>query len=211
MEDLFVALCRLVGSKDAEDLDRSPSRHTTIQPNEHDEIRILLVDLFVVNKCLQALMDEPNTVLGHDPFVTTLALSFFYACIRFSDYRYKILKEKEAQKQQKLQCHRGAKAFNLQATEAMLAVSLDYERLAQFTLQSIRSFPSHHLIQGTGCLLLEAIPRYEPGFSATFASDCIGVAKNCTGDSNGLLAQSLMATTCSSEIAEPCRWYFSDA
>lgn len=213
MEDLFVALCRLVGSKDAEDLDRSPSRHATIQPNEHDEIRILLVDLFVVKKCLQALIDEPNTVLGQDPFVTTLALSFFYACIRFSDYRYKVLKEKEAQKQQKLQCHRGAKAFNLQATEAMLAVSLDYERLAQFTLQSIRSFPTHHLIQGTGCLLLEAIPRYEPGFSTTFASDCIGVAaKNCTGDGfHPGLAQSLMATTCGSEIADPCRWYFSDA
>ncbi len=211
MEDLFVALCRLVGSKDAEDLEPSKATHATIQPNEHDEIRTMLIDQFVVKKCLQALMDEPNTVLGQDPFVTTLAMSFFYACLRFSEYRYKILKQQDKLRRQKLQCHRGAKAFNLQETEAMLAVSLHYERLAQFTMQSIQSFPSHHLIQGTGCLLLEAIPRYEPGFSATIASDCIVAARYCTGESDPYdsgLTSSLMATTCGTEIAEPCKWYF---
>jgi len=130
MEDLFVALCRLSGSKDAED---------DVNNKEHDEIRFTLLDECVVEKCLRVLVDEPhNGVFGKNEFVTTLALSFFYACVRFGQTRYIVPKETNETN--------------------FVPFSLGYYRLSYFVRKSLQSFPDHYLIKGTGNLILERIP-----------------------------------------------------
>ena len=130
MEDLFVTLCRLSGSKDAED---------DVNNKEHDEIRFTLLDECVVEKCLRVLVDEPhNGVFGKNEFVTTLALSFFYACVRFGQTRYIVPKDTNETN--------------------FVPFSLGYYRLSYFVRKSLQSFPDHYLIKGTGNLILERIP-----------------------------------------------------
>ena len=240
MEDLFVALCRLIGSKDTEHLDKPPNhyrhrhyRHRhykqsepeQLQPNEHDEIRIQMIDLCVVQKCLRALLDEPNAVLGKDPFVTTLAMSFFYACIRFGSYRYKLLKQQQQQQKQQQQHY---------SIETVLARSLDYDKLVEFTLESVRSFPSHHLIQGTGCLLLESIQKTYNSFGYQYQYlaknlDCLGSSiattkqkqkqnryyephnNNNNNKTNWDISKTVSCWRETDDLHEPCQWYFSTA
>jgi hypothetical protein len=252
MEDLFVTLCRLVASKEAEDVEEyhggkenhysTRQQQPLLRRNEHDEIRTMVIDLCVVKKCLQALIDEPNTVLGQDPFVTTLAMSFFYACVRFAHSRYKIIKEEDHRKKQRqLQDSvktRSNKIASIQsqrrASEKMVSTSLDFDRLVEFILRSVKSFPSHHLIQGTGCLLLESIANFhnsqswwdQQSSASSIANHCCGAPlhpgkrfcseKGILSDPIGVGLESFLhknpgVVSYVSDIVEPCRWYCPNA
>lgn len=219
MEDLFLALCRLVASKDTEHLDHPHQEH-----NQHDEARTLVIELCLVSKCLKALLDEPNTVVGQDPFVTTLALSFFYVCLRFGTHRYKLLQQAQHRRQTQLHSHRGEAFCDNQSTsprsaQALLEQSLDYQKLVQFTVVSVRSFPTHHLIQGTSGLLLEAIPeefRPQPqSFASTLPQECLALASEqaymvqntcgVDGHESGEIASSFPNIV---SVNEQCQWYF---
>jgi hypothetical protein len=243
MEDLFVALCRLVGSKDAESIDDEINiEHEHEQENnqhhhsthiEHDEIRTMLIELNVVKTCLKALMDEPNTVFGQDPFVTTLAMSFFYTCARFGDCRYTNLKEQDElyRKSHRRRINNNNNSYynnnnyykeNATAPmtrhgfENIVRVSLDYNRLAEFTLQSLKSFPSHNLIQATGCLILDSIPISYNARSLVFLEEyCCASPAIPSSDAvcrpMGLESsyRRPLAASFVSEIVEPCnRCYF---
>ena len=202
MEDLFVTLCRLVGSMytdgielaaETEKENRRPGhggRPPNLHPHEHDEMRIMVIELCVVKKCLKLLIDEPNTVLAQNPIVTTLAMSFFYACIQFAEHRYKNLKESEHRRKHRRHSNSNSNNNNKKSnnrddslvlarrsTEKLVLLSLDYRRLVEFTFRSVQSFPSHGLIQATGNLILESIPQSykvpwlcRPRFRATSSS-----------------------------------------
>ena len=127
---------------------------------QHDEIRFVVIELCLVKKTLKALVDEPNAVLGRDPFVTTLAMSFFYACLRFGILRYpQLRKQQENEQQRKEGAGKTTNPGKRPRAERMVSRSLDYDRLVHFTVTSLQSFPSHPLIQGNGCLILESIPK----------------------------------------------------
>ena len=218
MEDLFLALCRLVASKDTEHLDRPHDSSQHLKSNQHDEARTLVIDLCLVSKCLKALLDEPNTVVGQDPFITTLALTFFYVCLRFGTQRYKLLQRLQHRKETQIHSHRGEanQSTSPQSAQVLLEQSLDYERLVEFTLISVRSFPSHQLIQGTSHLLLEAVPKeFQPPLSAaTLPQECLALAseqvyvvQNTCGavdfESNERTSFPNIVS-----VNEQCQWYF---
>ena len=242
MEDLFITLCRLVGSKHADSVDNNErnekkgniKKETTkqinnnnniIQSDDHDEIRSLLTEKWIVKKCLKLLLDEKNNVLGKDSFITTLAMSFFYACIQFS-VRYKKLNNPKnciiAKKK-----HEGGyngnsdddnNNININA-EKTVSRSLDYDRLIHFTLKSMKSFPSHQLVQATGCLILESIPKpYKLLWMNTNRGRTMMVSttakSSISTDSNSSLSftphQKTIASAFVKEVLEPCSWYCVD-
>ncbi|OEU23142.1 hypothetical protein FRACYDRAFT_233310 [Fragilariopsis cylindrus CCMP1102] len=250
MEDLFITLCRLVGSKHADSVDNNErnekkgniQKETTkqnnnnniIQPDDHDEIRSLLIEKWIVKKCLKLLLDEKNNVLGKDSFITTLAMSFFYACIQFS-VRYKklnnpknciIAKKKHNNNNENVE-NEGEYNGNSDDNdnnidmnaEKTVSRSLDYDRLIHFTLKSMKSFPSHQLVQATGCLILESIPKpYKLLWMNTNRGRTMMVSttakSSISTDSTSSLSftphQKTIASAFVKEVLEPCSWYCVD-
>jgi hypothetical protein len=249
MEDLFITLCRLVGSKHAaaDSVDNNgrkgkkgnTNKDTTkqnnntpnniIQSDDHDEIRSLLIEKWIVKKCLKLLLDEKNNVLGKDSFITTLAMSFFYACVQFS-VRYKKLnnpknciiakKNNNNNNNENVENEGGynngntSNSININA-EKTVSRSLDYDRLIHFTLKSMKSFPSHQLVQGTGCLILESIPKpykllwmnTNRGRTMMVKSSISTTASDSSSNVLFLPHRKTIASAFVKEVVEPCSWY----
>ena len=262
MEDLFVTLCRLVGSKHANNDNNNNNNNTNrgregkenngsndndnrgannsqgttkgwmnnnnairCSANDHDDIRSLLIEKFVVKKCLQLLVDERNTVTSNDPFVTTLAMSFFYACVQFTDRYKKLHNSGSSWDRHRRNNNNGANRYDHHYTniDKTISRSLDYDRLIHFTMTSMQSFPSHQLIQGTGCLILESIPKpYKllwmnkngnKSNNRDAANNYIHRRKR-NGDIDSTIHQvtfvphrKSVASSCIQEVVEPCSWY----
>ena len=233
MEDLFVTLCRLVGSKHADCVDNTNGRgkenkgNTTTTTNsrkdkkhinssnnssivikfdDHDDIRSMLIEKFIVKKCLKLLLDERNCVMGNDSFVTTLAMSFFYACVRFSERYIKISNHNSQNSNNNIRSqHRSA--------HRIVSKSLDYDRLIGFIMTSMKSFPAHQLIQGTGCLILESIPKpYKllwMNNNNTTTATAPATAKTSSNNNDHLFIphRKSIGSLCIKEVIEPCSWY----
>jgi hypothetical protein len=156
-------------------------------------------------------------------------MSFFYACVQFS-VRYKKLnnpknciiakKNNNNNNNENVENEGGynngntSNSININA-EKTVSRSLDYDRLIHFTLKSMKSFPSHQLVQGTGCLILESIPKpykllwmnTNRGRTMMVKSSISTTASDSSSSVLFLPHRKTIASAFVKEVVEPCSWY----
>ncbi|KAG7354943.1 hypothetical protein IV203_004299 [Nitzschia inconspicua] len=104
------------------------------------QTRQLLARNRVVNKLLHMLMIGRRQLAATDPCVTALAMSFFLTCVEHGVD------------------HDKSRYFRDRSEDDELHNSIDMDRLARFTIRAMKAFPSSHIIQGSGHVLLNKIP-----------------------------------------------------